>query len=56
MIAGCGKFLKGAVFFENEVCGPENVKSIMNGGQYFCGIRGMALLSEILYTLPVDIT
>ena len=43
-------------FFENEVYGPENVKSVMNGGYYFCGIRGMALLSEILYTLPVDIT
>ena len=33
---------------ENEVYGPENVKHVMNGGQYVRGIRGMAIILEVI--------
>ena len=49
MIACCGKYLEDtgvdSIFVENEVYGPENVKSVMNGGDYVRRIRGMAILS-----------
>ena len=58
MIACCAKYLEDtgvdSVFVENEVYGPENVKSVMNGSNYVCGIRGMAILSEISYNLVFD--
>ena len=38
MIACCGKYLKDtgvdSIFVENEVYGPENVKSVMNEDNY----------------------
>ena len=49
MIVCCGKYLEDtgvdSIFVENEVYGPENVKSVMNGGDYVRRIRGMAILS-----------
>ena len=58
MIACCGKYLEDtgvdSIFLENEVSRPENVKSVMNGGNYVRGIREMAVLSEVLYTLVFD--
>ena len=48
MIACCGKFLEetgfDTVFVENKVYDPDIVKSVMNGGHYVCGIRGMAII------------
>jgi hypothetical protein len=58
MIACCGKYLEDTVIdsilVENEVYGPENVKSVMNGGNYVRGIRGMGIVSELLYNLLLD--
>ena len=58
MIAYCGKYLEDtgvdSLFVENEVYGPENVKSVMNGGNYVRGIREMAILSQVLYTPVFD--
>ena len=55
MIACCGKYLEDtgidSIFVENEVYGPENVKSVMNGGNNVRGIRGMGMISELLNTL-----
>ena len=55
MITCCGKYLEDTVidsiFVENEVYGPENVKSVMNGGNYVGGIRGTVMISEVLNTL-----
>ena len=55
MIACCGKCLQDtgidSIFVENEVYCPEYVKSVMNGGNYVCGIRGMGMISEVLNTL-----
>ena len=52
MIAYCGKYLEDtgvdSLFVENEVYGPEHVKSVMNGGNYVRGIREMAILSQVL--------
>ena len=45
MIACCGKYLEetgfDTAFAENEVYGPEIVKSVMDGGHYVRGIRGI---------------
>ena len=58
MIACCGKYLEDtgidSILVENEVYGPENVKHIINGGHYVRGIRGMAIVSEVLYSLLLD--
>ena len=58
MIACCGKYLEetgfDTVFIENEVYGPDIVKSVMNGGHYVRGIRGMAIISEVLHTLQMN--
>ena len=55
MIACCGKYLEDtgidSVLVENEVYGPENVKHLINGGHYTRGIRGMVIISEVLYGL-----
>ena len=55
MIVCCGKYLEDtgvdSIFVENEVYGPENVKSVMNGGDYVRGIRWMTISSQVLYTL-----
>ena len=58
MIACCGKYLEetgfDTVFVENEVYGPYIIKSVMNGGHYVRGIRGMAIISEVLHTLQMN--
>lgn len=58
IIACCGKYLEDTgierVLVANEVYGPENVNSVMNGGNYARGIRGMAMISESLHTLLMD--
>ena len=58
MIACCRKYLEetgfDTVFVENEVYGPEIVKSVMNGGHYVRGICGMAIISEVLQTLQMN--
>ena len=59
MIACCGKYLEetgfDTVFVENEVYGPKiTVKSVMNGGHYVRGIRGMTIFSEVLQTLQMN--
>ena len=58
MIACCGKYLEDtgidSILVENKVYGPENVKHVMNGGHYVRGIRGMAIVSEVLYSLLLD--
>ena len=58
MIACCGKYLEDtgidSILVENEVYGPENVKHVMNGGHYVRGIRGMAIILEVLYSLLLD--
>ena len=45
LIACCGKYLEetgiDTVLSENKVYGPENVKSVMDGGNYVRGARGM---------------
>ena len=55
MIACCGNDLEDtgidSIFVENEVYRSENVKSVMNGGNYVRGIRGMGMISEVLITL-----
>ena len=43
-----------SILVENEVHGPENVKHVMNEGNYVRGIPGMAILSEVLYSLLLD--
>ena len=58
MIACCGKYLEDtridSILVENEAYGLENVKHDMNGGHYIRGIRGMAIVPEILYSLLLD--
>ena len=58
MIACCGEYLEetgfDTVFVENEVYGPDIVKSVMNGGHYICGIRGMTIILEVLHTLQMN--
>ena len=58
MIACCGKYLEDtgidSILVENEVYGPENVKHVMNVGHYVRGIRGMAIILEVLYSLLLD--
>ena len=58
MIACCGKYLEktgfDTLFVENEVYGPDIVKSVMNGGHYVRGIRGMAIISEVFHTLQMN--
>ena len=41
-------------YIENEVYGPEIVKSVMNGGHYVRSIRGIAIISEVLQTLRMN--
>ena len=58
MIACCGKYLEetgfDTVFVENKLYGPDNVKSVKNGGHYVRGIRCMAIISEVLHTLQMN--
>ena len=58
MITCSGKYLEDteirSILVENQVYGSENVKHFMNGDHYFCGIRGMAIVSEVLYGPLLD--
>ena len=58
LIACCGKYLEetgiDTVLSENEVYGPENVKSVMDGGHYVRGARGMSLIAEVIQSLKID--
>ena len=58
IITCCGKYLEETgfytVFVENKVYGPEIVKSVMNGGHYLRGIRGIAIISEVFQTLQMN--
>ena len=58
MIACCGKYLEetgfDTIFVENQVYGPDIVKSVMNGGHYVRSIHGMAIISEALHTLQMN--
>ena len=58
MTACCGKYLEetgfDTVFVENEVYDPDIVKSVMNGGHYVRGIRGMAIISEVFHTFQMN--
>ena len=49
-IACCGVYLESIgvekVFVENEIFGPATVNSVMNGGNYIRGKRGMGILAE----------
>ena len=57
VIACIGKFLEESgvesVFVENEIFGPGVVKTVMNGGHYVRGKRGMGLISEALHRLQL---
>ena len=59
MISCCGKYLEDtgidSILVENEVYGPENVKRVINGGHYVRGIRGMAIISEVLHSLLLEL-
>ena len=39
---------------ENEIFGPGVVKTVMNGGHYVHGKRGMTLITEALHRLQVS--
>ena len=58
MVTCSGKYLEDteidSILVENQVYGPENVKHFMNGGHYVRGIRGMAIISEVLYGPLLD--
>ena len=58
-IACCGEYLEDtgidSILVENEVYGPENVKHVINGGHYVRGIRGMAIISEVLHSLLLEL-
>lgn len=58
MIACCGKYLEetgiDTVLAENEVYGPGVVKSVMDGGHYVRGIRGMSIVSEVIQALQIN--
>ena len=58
LIACAGKFLEESgvenVFVENEIFGPGVVKTVMNGGHYVRGKRGMTLISEALHRLQIS--
>ena len=41
------------VFVENEIFGPGVVKTVMNGGHYVRGKRGMGLISLALHRLQL---
>ena len=55
VIACCGKYLEessiDSIFVEVEIFGPEVVTSVMAGGNYIRGKRGIALISEDLQCL-----
>ena len=57
IIACCGKYLEESgvdiIFVENEIFGPSVVNSVMSGGNYIRGKRGMALISEALVRLQL---
>ena len=42
------------VLVENEIFGPISVKSVMNGGNYIRGKRGMNLVGEAIFRLQLD--
>ena len=58
LITCTGKFLEESgvenVFVENEIFGPGVVKTVMNGGHYVRGKRGMTLISEALHRLQIS--
>ena len=58
MIACRGKYLEDtgidSILVENEVYGPENVKHVINGDHYVRGIRGMAIILEVLHSLLLE--
>ena len=58
VITCCGKYLEetgiDTVLVENEVYGPEIVKSVMGGGHYVRGVRGMSLISEVIQSLQIN--
>ena len=55
VISCCGKYLEDSgidsVLVENEIYGPNNVKSVMDGGNYIRGKRGMSIIAEALQHL-----
>ena len=55
LISCCGSYLKGCgienVFVENDVFGPGVVQSVMSGGHYVRGKKGMMMLAETLQQL-----
>ena len=57
VIACTGKFLEESgvesVFVDNEIFGTGVVKTVMNGGRYVRGKRGMGLISEALHRLQL---
>ena len=58
LIACIGKFLEVSrvenVFVENEIFGPGVVKTVMNGGHYVRGKRGMTIIYEALHRLQAS--
>ena len=42
------------VLVENEIFGPISVKSVMNGGNYIRGKRGMNLVGGAIFRLQLD--
>lgn len=59
LIACCGAYLRetgiDSVLVENGVYGPGNVQSVLSGGNYIRGKRGMLLIAEVLYQLQIEV-
>ena len=55
IIASCGKYLEesdiDSIFVEHETFGPDVVSSVIGGGNYVRGKRGIALILEALQRL-----
>ena len=58
IISCCGKYLEESGIdtglVENEIYGLAVVKSVMDGGHYVCGKRGISLISEALEHLQLS--
>ena len=58
LIGCCGAYLSEtgiqSVLVQNEVFGPGNVQSVMSGGNYIRGKRGMMLIAEALLQLQIE--
>ena len=55
LISCCGSYLQGcgigSVFVANEIFGPGVVQSVLSGGHYVRGKKGMMMLAETLQQL-----